>query len=301
MSDHPSVAVVGPLTGPRAAWGRLLSVAVRRAGGGVRWVWHDDRGDPEAARVAAGRIVRYGGYAAVLGHFNSRGARAALPAYRAAGLACLLPLATEPGLPALAPGLVLRWCCTDETQAAALLAALAAAGHRSAGVLTDGTAQMRGLADLLLAADGAALSVRELPAGTAPDRPVTAVVVVAAHHRAAALARELRSHGFAGQFAFTDDCAVAEFADLAGAAADGALVTRQPGGAAGRVAAAAAALAAALAADPTGSGPRLVAAVRRHTPLTFDRSGELTAAGWTVHRLPGPLPGWGQPGRLRAG
>jgi ABC-type branched-subunit amino acid transport system substrate-binding protein len=282
---RPRVAVVGPFSGPRAAWGRLLTDARWQVGTAVDWQQFDDRGDPVRAERAAEQIVRDGGYAAVLGHFNSRGARAALPRYRSAGLACLLPLATDPGLTALAPGLVLRWCATDQAQAAALVGTLAAAGHRTVGVLTDGSLQMKGLTGLLLAAAPPGMTARPLPVGLTPDQETSAVVVVAAHYRAAALARELRARGFTGQFAFTDDCAVAEFADLAGGAAAGAVVSVQPGGAPSRVLAATAALAGALAGDPTATGTRLVAAVRAHTRAEFDPLGELTSEGWSVRPL----------------
>lgn len=277
------VAVVGPLRGPRAAWGRLLTDAVGLARG-VRWVLHDDGGDPDLAEHRAREIVLDGGYSAVVGHFNSQGARAALPHYGVAGLPCLLPLATEPGLASLADGLVLRWCATDDTQARVLLDALAAAGHTRVDVVTDGTAQMDAQAKHLLAAGG----VRLLPRGAPPSRRRGAVIVVAAHHRAAAMARDLRAGGFRGQLAFTDDCAVPEFAQLAGAAADGALLAVHPDGAASRVHQAVTALAAALAADPSLTGPALVAAVKEHAPVRFTPAGELADDGWAVTRLSQP-------------
>ena len=287
------VAIVGPFSGPRAAWGRLLTDAIGLADRGVRWVLRDDRGDPCQAQRRADEIVLDGGYSAVLGHFNSHGARAALPRYRDAGIACMLPLATAPGLTSLADGLVLRWCCTDEAQAGALLRALAAAGHASVDVVTDGTAQMEALAGELLTAGVERVSARVLRRDRPPHKKAGAVVVVAAHHEAATMARELRTRGFRGQLAFTDDCAVAEFAGLAGEAAAGALVTVQPGGAASRVNLAITALAAALTADPSLTGRRLVAAVRERaaafTPaVAFTPAGEVASDGWTVRQLPEP-------------
>lgn len=292
MSERhtPRVAVVGPFSGPRASWGQLLVDATAVARGVIGWEHHDDQGDPALAERCAEKIASDGGYTAVLGHFNSVGARAALAAYRAAGLPCLLPLATAPGLPSAAPGLVLRWCGTDEGQAVALLRALAAAGHREVGVVTDGSTQMRGLADLLLSSpvDGLfATARRELDAGTAAGDG--AVIVVAAHYRAAAIARQLRESGFRGRLAFGDDCAVAEFAQLAGDAAAGALVAQHAGGAAARVAAAVWTLAEVLAAEPSLAGRRLVTAIRGVAPVAFTPLGELTAessTAWTVRPLP---------------
>lgn len=280
------VAVIGPLSGPRAAWGRLLTDAIELAATGVRWVFHDDRGDAVEARRRAEEIVLDGGYSAVLGHFNSRGARAALPLYRDAGLPCMVTLATEPRLTSLAGGLALRWCSTDESQARALLGALAGAGYGSVEVVTDGTPHLNGLTDLLLTTGLGRVSVTRLRQGRAPSAPHGAVIVVAVHHKAAAMARDLRARRFRGQLAFTDDCALAEFATLAGDAAAGALVTTQPGGAASRVNMAVTTLASALRADPSLTGRNLVDAVRRNAPVAFEPSGELASRAWTVTRLP---------------
>lgn len=205
------VAVVGPFSGPRAAWGRLLTSAAARHPG-VRWEFHDDRGDQVvAARIAAGVVT--GGYAAVIGHFNSLGARASLPLYASAGLPVVLPLSTRPGL---ADGYrnAVQWCPDDLDQVAALRLVAATHGVRRLGVRHDGTDYGRGMAELFGGeADGDGL------------------VVCGTHHGSAARARELRADGFAGPLYFTDDCAVDEFAELAGDAADGARVVRLTGGA----------------------------------------------------------------------
>ena len=284
----PRVAVVGPFSGPRASWGRLLVEATAVARGVIGWEHHDDQGDPALAQRCAEKIASDGGYTAVVGHFNSVGARAALASYRATGLPCLLPLATAPGLTSAAPRLVLRWCGTDQGQAVALMRALAAAGHREVGVVTDGSAQMRGLAGLLLSTPVDDVARRELAQGMAAGDG--AVIVVAAHYRAAEIARQLRESGFRGRLAFGDDCAVAEFAQLAGEAAAGALVAQHAGGAAARVAAAVWTLAEVLSAEPSLAGRRLVPAIRGVAPVAFTPLGELTAessTAWTVRPLPG--------------
>jgi ABC-type branched-subunit amino acid transport system substrate-binding protein len=280
------VAVVGPFSGPRSAWGQLLIDAVAGAGDGVDWVLYDDQGDATLSGLRAAEVIRHGGYSAVLGHFNSRGARAALPRYADAGMACLLPLATEPGLTALAGGLVLRWCVTDDAQVHTLLSALASAGYHAIDVLTDGNAYMAALADRFRTAELPGVSVRRLPEHGVPEHQLGAVVVVAVHHAAAALARTLRARGFQGQLAFTDDCAVPEFAELAGEAAAGALITLQRGGAASRVDTAVTALAAALTASPWLTGRELVTAVKEHTAVAFTPAGEVAFDRWAVERLP---------------
>jgi ABC-type branched-subunit amino acid transport system substrate-binding protein len=280
------VAVVGPFSGPRSAWGRLLVDSLVVAGDGVRWMLYNDGGDADLGRRRAEEIVRDGGYSAVIGHFNSRGARAALPLYRAAGIPCLLPLATEPGLTALSGGLVLRWCATDDGQVLTLLRALVAAGHTVIDVVTDGNPYMAGLASRFVTTDLDGVLIRMLLPGRVASGPRGAVVVVAVHREAALLARRLRARGFRGQLAFTDDCAVDEFAELGGSAVTGALVTTQRGGAAGRVDTAVACLASALAADPGLVGPDLIATVKEHSPVAFTAAGEPAFDGWTVTRLP---------------
>ncbi|XVV02966.1 FAD-dependent oxidoreductase [Actinosynnema sp. CA-248983] len=205
------VAVVGPFSGPRAAWGQLLTSAAGRHPE-VRWEFHDDRGDQVvAARIAAGVVT--GGYAAVIGHFNSLGAQASLPLYAQAGLPVVLPLSTRPGLVDGYPNAV-QWCPDDLDQVAALRLAAATRGVKKLGVRHDGSAYGQGMAALFGGeSDGDGL------------------VVCGTHHGSAATARELRADGYAGPLYFTDDCAVDEFAELAGEAADGARVVRLTGGA----------------------------------------------------------------------
>src|SRR4029077_7817263 len=109
--DAVKVAVVGPLSGPRAALGRLLvDAAAALPHSRVSWSLFDDQGDRGCAAARAKDGCDDGGFAAVIGHFNSLGAHAALPLYRSAGLPVLLPLATAPGLPDGGSQLVVRFC-----------------------------------------------------------------------------------------------------------------------------------------------------------------------------------------------
>jgi glycine/D-amino acid oxidase-like deaminating enzyme/ABC-type branched-subunit amino acid transport system substrate-binding protein len=147
-SGLPRGAVVGPFSGPRAAWGEHLERAAALHGA-VNWELYDDRGEAETSRQIAEAVVAEGRHTLVIGHFNSAGARAALPLYRAGGLPVLLPLATTPDLLADSAGTVLRWCPDDRAQAADLLAAVGAAGHTRIAVTHDGTAYGEGLARLV--------------------------------------------------------------------------------------------------------------------------------------------------------
>ncbi|MFJ5827754.1 FAD-dependent oxidoreductase [Streptomyces sp. NPDC093089] len=135
----PRGAVVGPFSGERAAWGEHLERAAAHYGSAVTWELYDDRGETETALQIAEAVVAEGRHTLVVGHFNSAGARVALPVYRAAGLPVLLPLATTPDLLADSTGTILRWCPDDRAQAADLLAAVRSAGHTRIAVAHDGT------------------------------------------------------------------------------------------------------------------------------------------------------------------
>ncbi|TDC81661.1 FAD-dependent oxidoreductase [Micromonospora sp. KC606] len=292
------VAVVGPLTGPRAAWGELLTSAARLVTGtSPRWEWHDDRGDAETALVRAHEIVADGGYAAVLGHFNSGGARLALPVYRSAGLPVVLPLATAQGLLAGSGGLALRLCPDDAAQAAAVVRACRKAGIGRLTVAHDGSDHGESLARLLLGAVDTGMSVVEFD--DSPLGPHTALAVCGIHHRVADLLRRIRPAPEVPVIV-TDDCDVPEFSALAGRAADGVRVVRLSGGAAARVTAAFAALAGALGKQPRERGVTLLDLVRGELPDDFDDDGDpvggITGAGWQVDPLPA-APGKATPRR----
>ncbi|MGK5691670.1 FAD-dependent oxidoreductase [Streptomyces sp. URMC 128] len=290
-TERPRVAVVGPFSGPRAAWGELLSSAVdavRRAP--VEWRFFDDQGDAEQGDVRAREVVADGGFAAVVGHFNSLGARAALPVYREHRLPVLLPLATAPGLLDGSDGLTLRLCSDDAGQAAAVVAACREQGQEHLDVVHDGTGYGLRLARLLREAAEPELSVGVHAQW--PATPGTAVALCGVHHGAAALLRS-RTPPAPGQWVVaTDDCDIPEFAELAGAAVEGVRVARLTGGPAARVVAACAALAGALGKHPDRRGERLVETVRGELAWALDARGEPVngspGAGWEV--LPVAVP-----------
>ncbi|GGU79098.1 hypothetical protein GCM10010275_12430 [Streptomyces litmocidini] len=321
----PRGAVVGPFSGPRAAWGEHLERAAERYGAAVNWELYDDRGEAGTARRIAEAVVAEGRHALVVGHFNSAGAAAALPVYRAAGLPVLLPLATTPGLLADSAGTLLRWCPDDRAQAADLLAAVRDAGHARVAVTHDGSAYGERLALLVrdvpaaarpavpsgaVVSDGSGPATGAVPVpaaltGPSPDlldgpdlfdgpegrdvSALTALVVCGTHVGAARTAREWRAAGFEGAFWFTDDCAVDEFAELLGPVAP-AYVARMRGGPEAHVDAAFAAATAALAEDPARTGRTLLAAVRAHADRGFTALGEPEpgSAGWDFVPVPAP-------------
>ncbi|MGH8886547.1 MAG: FAD-dependent oxidoreductase [Egibacteraceae bacterium] len=284
------VAVVGPLSGPRAAWGELLTAGIAAVPHApVRWELFDDRGEVAEAVARAQEVVADGEFAAVVGHFNSMGAREALPVYRAAGLPALLPLATAPGLLEGMAGTALRLCPDDVGQAAVIARACRERGQHRLAVVHDGSGYGQRLAALVLAAAGPDLSV--LVHEMLPEEPIDgAVVFCGVHHRVAELLRRGHRPGQGGLVLVTDDCDVPEFAELAGPAASGALVARLAGGAPGRAAAAFAALAGALAKHPGHRGAALLDAVRGELADELgpdgDPIGGSSGAGWEVVPVP---------------
>jgi glycine/D-amino acid oxidase-like deaminating enzyme/ABC-type branched-subunit amino acid transport system substrate-binding protein len=283
--ERASVAVVGPFTGPRAAWGKLLQEAAATRGDAVRWRFFDDEGDADVARDRGRDVISEGGHAAVIGHFNSLGASATLPLYASAEMPVLLPLATRPGLLAHAGGWALRFCPDDAAQAAAICRKAAADRQPELIVMHDGTQYGRELAACFEALTSTPITISTEDASGRP--PATAAVVLCgAHHTVAALVQRIRAGGHRGPLIVTDDCQVAEFRHLAGQAADEALVARMTGSAAGRVDEAFSALASALEEDPRRRGAKLLAAVRRGTARAFGPSGDLLPTaedpGWEV-------------------
>ncbi|AWZ06115.1 hypothetical protein DRB89_17465 [Streptomyces sp. ICC4] len=292
VGSRARVAVVGPFSGPRASWGVLLTrAAAARPGPGISWEFHDDRGDADRAAEVGRAVVADGGYAAVVGHFNSMGAARVTDGYRAAGLPLLLPLSTAPGL-LTEPG-ALRWCAHDTGRVRALLAAARPSGHRAPAVVDDGSAYGRRLADRFRVA---------LATAEPPEHPPVDVVVCGTHVGAATTARRLRAEGFEGRLLFTDDCAVEEFPGLLGSAAGDAHVARLRGGARRHVEAAFDCLVDALTAQPDVRGDALLAALRGHAGIDFDSRGDAvdaaTSSAWETvplarafSRIPAPMTG----------
>ncbi|MGH8896623.1 MAG: FAD-dependent oxidoreductase [Egibacteraceae bacterium] len=284
------VAVVGPLSGTRAAWGGLLTAGIAAVPHApVRWELFDDRGEVAEAVARAQEVVADGEFAAVVGHFNSMGAREVLPVYRAAGLPALLPLATAPGLLEGMAGTALRLCPDDIGQAAVIARACRERGRHRFTVVHDGSGYGQRLAALVLAAAGPDLSV--LVHEVLPEEPIDgAVVFCGVHHRVAELLRREYRPGQGHLVLVTDDCDVPEFAELAGPAASGALVARLAGGAPGRVAAAFAALAGALAKHPGHRGSALLDAVRGELADELGHDGDpvggSSGAGWEIVPVP---------------
>ncbi|CAL9324578.1 FAD-dependent oxidoreductase [Streptomyces sp. SudanB66_2053] len=283
---EPRVAVVGPFSGLRAAWGELLERGAA-AHQGVTWDLYDDQGVAAIARQVAEAVVAENRYSLVIGHFNSAGARAALPVYKAASLPILLPLATAPRLLTDPSGLALRWCADDIAQLMELHAAALRGGHTRLAVTDDDSTYGAVLSQLLQSmAGGATTEAASL------ESDATALVVCGTHAGAARVARDYRAKGFDGALYFTDDCAVDEFSDLLGDAVGTAWVARLRGGASAHVDSAFRTAVTALTAEPSLRGPDLLSALRAAADRTFTPEGEPapdpSAPGWEVVPLAAP-------------
>lgn len=110
------IAVLGPQSGPRAAYGELIRNAVAGVGflEQMDITLFDDKAEPVVAEKVAAAIAR-SDIDVAIGHFNSDCARAAIPVYRAAGIPLLLPASTAPGL---ADGRSVFRLCADELRQA---------------------------------------------------------------------------------------------------------------------------------------------------------------------------------------
>lgn len=142
-----------------AAFDRAVRWAAEDEGvdpGDLAWV--SDGASPEGGAAAA-RVLCAQGVGCVVGHFASGAARAALPAYAAAGMPLLLPAATADDL-VTPDGLAFRLCPPDRMLAASLVRDLDAGGPASLALLSDGSAHGRAMtAGVAAAAAGTGIRV----------------------------------------------------------------------------------------------------------------------------------------------
>lgn len=120
------VAVVGPQTGPLAAFGAMMAEGARRAAeavnarGGIRGepveiLVRDDVGDPARARTVAGALATEE-VAAVIGHLTAGPSLEAAPLYAEAGMVMITPAVSEPRLTEGRAWNVLRLAADDSRQ-----------------------------------------------------------------------------------------------------------------------------------------------------------------------------------------
>ncbi|WP_166220623.1 ABC transporter substrate-binding protein [Pseudomonas atagonensis] len=189
------VGIVGPLSGPRAAYGEWLRRAAH--GSALPLLWEDDAADPTVAIKAAQRLLDAGAEV-VIGHFNSECARAAGRLYQDAGVALLLPAATAPDL-CQSVG-AFRLCASEERQVLVMADYLNRHSLCIEEFWTDGSAYGQRLAVALRA---------QLTAFTAPVEGRAICALMGSH---VAVADEIRRRAQPGAlYLVADDCVVEEF------------------------------------------------------------------------------------------
>ena len=192
------VGIVGPLTGPRAAYGQWLRLAAM--GTSLPLLWEDDAADPAVAVDAARRLIA-AQVEVVIGHFNSECARAAGALYRAAGIPLLLPAATAPDLCAAVGAF--RLCASELKQVAVMVEYLERCDVHIKDVWTDGSAYGERLA----------IALRQRLMHRVPASAGASACALLGSH--VAVAREIRRRaGPEGLYLVPDDCVVDEFDQL---------------------------------------------------------------------------------------
>jgi ABC-type branched-subunit amino acid transport system substrate-binding protein len=288
------IAVVAPITGPRAAWGQLLQGAIARIAppsdeATVRWVVHDEAAVGRLVNVASGNRqsdLAIGGYAAVFGHLDQECLDRVLPHYATAGLPCFLPFILPERPPR--PDLVLGWSSSLDSQAALLVRLLDSIGTRSVLLLRDGSHYGHRLAELLERAIPELARTHDAEA--LADYPSADVVVMCTlYHRAAQAAAALHAEGYRGRLVFPGDCAIAEFFGQ-GDMFHGSHLVRPAEGTAGRAEIAVRALQqAGEVLRPGATGPEWTDAVREASVIPLGPEGRPVADSWQLVRLDGSV------------
>lgn len=246
------LGLAAPLTGPQATFGQQMktgtdfAIQVINSNGGiegrpVKLITVDDGCTAGGAAKAAADLVADGAIA-VIGHFCSVASRAAAAVYGPANVVMVTPGSTDPRLTADTPpggGMVFRTVWRDDYQGiiTAALVKQSMAGKKVA-VVRDASVY----GQQLVRAFTAALAKLELPApavdltvgGDVSAKSVAAKVkasgagvifVVAAPAAAGQVVKALRQGGVTASIIGPDALASADFANAAGKAADGAIIT----------------------------------------------------------------------------
>ncbi|CAM3504811.1 hypothetical protein; putative exported protein [Xenorhabdus nematophila ATCC 19061] len=196
MSTAGLIGMVGPLSGPRSAYGELLRQSAR--GSSLSMLWRDDAANPEQACIVAQAFID-SGVQAVIGHFNSECARVAGRLYQSAGIPLLLPAATASDLCSTVSAY--RLCASERQQITAIVKYLQQHQWVLNELWSDGTVY----GNRLVAALAASVSRHS------PDK-ISAVGLMGAHH---AIAKEIQRRNQSGTcYLVPDDCVIEEFDQL---------------------------------------------------------------------------------------
>lgn len=246
------IGLAVPLSGPDAGFGqgaRLGAEAalaeINRAGGvlgqRLQLVVQDDGGDPRQAAAAARRLAE-GGVRFVVGHLTSGAAAAAVPVYEEAGIVSVTPGAAWAPLTRRGASLLFRLAGSDGQQGALGGSLLAQRFRdRPVAIVHDRTSFGRALADEAGRAlkaqggrerlfEGVSRDDREIAGLVAKMRAlgIEAVYFGGLHAPAALLLRAMREAGLSATLIGSDGLLDRDFAQSAGPAAEGTLMTLQP-------------------------------------------------------------------------
>ncbi len=246
------IGVAGPLTGPNAAFGAQLQNGAQmaaddiNAAGGVLGMkivleFGDDVSDPKQGVSVANKFVG-DGVKYVDGHFNSGVTIPASEVYVENGILMITPAATNPVVTERGLWDTFRTCGRDDQQGAVAGAWIAKneAGKKVA-VLHDKTPYGQGLADETKKAMNAAGVTETMYEGInigdndfsaliskMKEAGVEVVYFGGLHTEGGKIVRQMADAGLKAQFISGDGIVSAEFASIAGPAAEGVLNTFGP-------------------------------------------------------------------------
>ena len=246
------IGVAGPLTGPNAAFGAQLQNGAQmaaddiNAAGGVLGMnivlsFGDDVSDPKQGVSVANKFVG-DGVKYVAGHFNSGVSIPASEVYAENGVFQITPASTNPVFTERGLWNTFRTCGRDDQQGAVAGAWIAAnmAGKKVA-IVHDKTPYGQGLADETKKALNAAGMTEVMYEGIntgdndfsaliskMKEAGVEVIYFGGLHTEAGKIVRQAADAGLTAQFISGDGIVSAEFASIAGPAAEGVLNTFGP-------------------------------------------------------------------------
>lgn len=245
------IAIAGPFTGPYAQFGAQLDKGAQLAAkhingkGGVvgrqiELVVGDDACDPKQARAVAGNLVNQK-VVAVVGHFCSSSTLPASEIYAEEGVLQVTPASTNPMVTERNIPTLFRVCGRDDQQggtAAGYIVKTAKA--KRICIVHDKTTYGQGLADETQKAlnklgvrvvlfEGISIGDKDFSALVSKIKATNADFIYfgGLHAEAALIVRQARDQGVPATFMSGDGIVDKAFADIAGLASDGVLMTFQ--------------------------------------------------------------------------
>jgi branched-chain amino acid transport system substrate-binding protein len=246
------IGVAGPLTGPNAAFGAQLQNGAQMAaddinaaggvlGQNITLTFGDDVSDPKQGVSVANKFVG-DGVKFVNGHFNSGVSIPASEVYAENGILEVTPAATNPVFTERGLWNTFRVCGRDDQQGAVAGAWIAKnLGDKVVAIVHDKTPYGQGLADETKKAmnaagmnevmyEGVNLGDNDFSAliSKMKEAGVNVVYFGGLHTEGGKIVRQMADQGLQAQFISGDGIVSAEFASIAGPAAEGVLNTFGP-------------------------------------------------------------------------